>query len=482
MSRIVVVGAGPSGLALALTLYRNGIPVRLIDEKQGPSTHSKALAIHARTLELFAKLGLIDPFLEKGKKAHSITLHKDNKAYALTVEPFSDTPYPFILVLSQAETEKILAEALLKCGGSIEWNKKMVGLEGNEALLSPDERIPFDWLIGCDGGKSSVRKLLKAPFVGNELPETFLIIDVQGKSTFNDSSPHFFFSKKGVLGTFAFDPPLHRLILPLREGKVIGSTIEEIENEIRQRGCTSLHVNNLEWISNFKIHRRMVSQMRFGKCFLAGDAAHIHSPAGGQGMNMSIQDAFNLGWKLSLVTKKLAPENLLDSYEKERLPIAKRVLKNTTRITQLLTFVQRTNWFTPLLFTLKIINSLFRKKVSRALMELSYRYPIKEPLRNLFWRGPKAGRRAPDLLLEDNSHFFDTLNLQPTLLLFQENPHLKSPAYTTLILPDKNLMRTYHATPDSVYFIRPDGVIAYRRRTLHKPALLHALSPYFSSP
>lgn len=468
----LIVGAGPTGLTLALAFLRRNVATKILDEKEGPSLHSKALAIHPRTLELFAKLGVASELIRKGRKAHSITLHHNEKEYALKIDHLDDTPYPFILVLPQSSTEKILIDAIQKSGGEIQWNSKIVALDGQEAITSNGQQIAFDWLIGCDGAKSTIRHLLHLDFAGYELQEKFLIIDVEGTSMARDSSPHFFLSKQGLLGMIAFEERVSRLIIPMRKNEQILKSIDSIDAVLEKRGCKNfLHPEKIVWFSNFMIHRRIVSKMRKGNCFLAGDAAHIHSPAGGQGMNTSIQDAYNLAWKLDLVMKGQAKGKILESYENERLPIARKVLKGTTLFTKLLTFVQKTRCYFILFTILFFINNFFKKTVVRGLTELSYRYGknsmIKEPFLEIFWRGPKCGERAPNVKLADGRDFFDYLNHEKFIvLLFEESLTCKNELIDILVLKDINLQKAYHASSNSIYIIRPDGVIGYRARKL----------------
>lgn len=490
MTTILITGAGPTGLVLALALLQRNIPVRIIDEKEGPTIHSKAFGIHARSLELLAKLGVVSTFLEKGIKAHSIIFHRDHEeiAFELKKRDLNDTPYPFVLMLPQSETEQILIEKIVKLGGQVEWNTKLVGVENHSALLSTKENLNFDWLIGCDGGKSTVRHVMKLPFEGVELAETFLIVDIKGESKLNTSSPHFFFSKRGLVGLIALRPSLNRLIFPLKREETIKDDLQTIKYELDQRGCGDYLIpEEIKWFSYFKIHRRMVGKLRVGNCFLAGDAAHIHSPAGGQGMNTGIADAYNLAWKLSLVVKGIAQPSLLDSYEKERLPVARNVLSSTTRFTKLLNFVQKTGFFPLFFFVLFLIRKVFIREVARGLTQLSLAYKkspyIQESLKDVFWGGPRSGERAPNVLLENGKQFFEYLNNpNPLLLLFQENNALKEKGFDVLVLNDAHLMNAYKANKDSVYFIRPDGVIGYRERIVNVTNIQKYLKRLFLIP
>jgi 2-polyprenyl-6-methoxyphenol hydroxylase-like FAD-dependent oxidoreductase len=488
VDNILIVGAGPTGLVLALALLQRGISVRLIDEKPGPSIHSKAFGIHARTLEILAKLGVVSSFLEKGNKAHAIIFHREKKECIFKLEEkyLKDTPYPFVLMLPQSETEHILGHEVLQWGGRVEWKTKLIGIENGTAILSTGERLNFNWLIGCDGGRSTVRHLLKIPFEGVEFSETFLIVDIEGKSEATMPSPHFFFSKQGLAGLIAFKPELNRVILPLKADEEIEENLSAIQSELKKRGCGEFFIpEEIKWFSHFKIHRRMVNKLREGNCLLAGDAAHIHSPVGGQGMNTSIQDAFNLAWKLSQVIKGISPSHLINSFELERLPVAKKVLKGTTAFTRVLNFVQKTGFFPLFFFILFLIRKFFRKAVTRGLTELSLTYKkslyIEKTVQDFFWKGPKAGERAPNVILKNKKNFFEYLNHpESTLLIFHENERLEGKGYKLLVLNDPNLMSIYHACEKSIYFIRPDGVIGYRRHRIHVKKIQQYLLKMFS--
>lgn len=478
MNQALIVGAGPTGLVLALALLQRGISVRIIDEKEGPSIHSKAFGIHARTLEIFAKLGVITSFLEKGTQVNSIIFHRGAKEYIFHLEEkyLSDTPYPFVLMLPQSETEQILIEAIVKLGGRVEWKTKLLSLKENLAALSTTENVPFDWLFGCDGGKSLVRHLVKLPFEGIELAENFLIVDVEGKANVDKLSAHFFFSKQGLMGLIPLRPALNRLIFPLKANEKIEENLQSIQFQLEKRGKDCLKLEKIKWFSYFTIHRRMVRTVRVGNCFLAGDAAHIHSPAGGQGMNTGIQDAFNLAWKVAQIIQGISPAHLIESYEQERLPIAKKVLKGTTLFTKFLAFVQKTGLFSLFFFVFFTIKKIAGRKLTRGLTELSVAYNknsfIKKSLLDFFWCGPKSGERAPDVVLENGEHFFNYLNkTQAIVLLFEEREIIKNRGFETLVLKDARLMKAYHARKDSLYFIRPDGVIGYRAQKFNKKEL-----------
>lgn len=479
MNPFLIIGAGPTGLTLALALSQRGHPVRIIDAKTGPSTHSKALGIHARTLEVFERLGVVSPFLEKGNKATSITFHHGRKKLKLTIDSLADTAYPFVLILAQSQTEKILLAALEKRGVKVEFNTALHSLSSHEATLATGEKIPFKWLIGCDGGKSQVRHCLHLPFTGEELPETFLIVDVKGKRESKEPGPDFFLAKEGLCGVLPFED-LHRLILPLKKGEVIEESLEAVQAAVEKRGVSPcLRVDSLVWFSSFRIHRRATKQFRVDHCFLAGDAAHIHSPAGGQGMNTGIQDAFNLAWKLSFVEQGLSPESLLETYEKERLPISHMVLQGTTRFTKLITFTAKTKLLSLFFFILWLIKTCFRKKILRAMAELSYRYPGKGP-----FEGPLAGLRMPDCLLSNGKRLHALLsNTSFVILLFKETDMFAAwKEVEVVMLKDPLLLRALNAGENSVFVIRPDGVVGFGSHAMQKEEVENYLLSIFKQP
>ena len=488
MKSILIVGAGPTGLTLALALKQRGISVRIIDSRKGPEPYSRALGIHSRTLEMLEKMGLLSNFLAKGLPGHGISFHQGEKKIDFSLKDL-DAPYPFVLILPQSETEEILATAFKRLGGQIEWETSLHALEGQAAEIKLPggevQKEDYSWIVGCDGAHSAVRHSLNLSFTGAQFPETFLLADVQANTAKELDGIQLFLNKKG-----------YGLVIPLPKNKTFRivlpnfSKTDSLETELNVRGFGEiLQITNINTMSNFQIQRRHVKHLRYGHIFLAGDAAHVHSPIGGQGMNTSIQDAFNLAWKLALVVDGNANENLLDSYEEERLPIAKMVLKGTTRITKLLTFSQK--WYPPLFF--RSIKLLLRSKKRRdelvkAISEIGVSYPnssiIQEDPQNKNWKGPKAGERAPDLELKDGTRLFDRLKSHKHVILIFSNLDIgKFPAdlVDVHVIKDEELRQLYLAENNTLYLIRPDGYIAYRSRNLDSCHFKAYLKSYLKS-
>ena len=346
---VLVVGAGPVGLTMACELLRRGIRCRVIEKSDAPSQTSKALGIQSRTLEVFENMGIIEQFLARGLKVIGANVHEGETLLFQVDARYLKAPYPYILSLPQSDTELLLLGLLHELGGEVEWSRELVGFgQGRDRIVAfvdgdcgdTAEEITARWLVGCDGAHSRVRHTLGVPFEGSAYEEEFLLADVDLDWDRSQDRAHAWLHEDGIL-----------LCLPLpgdRRWRLV-SDIATTEGEEAPRASVELfqelmaerardvktNISNPTWMSNFKISRRMVTWYRRERAFLMGDAAHIHSPVGGQGMNTGIQDAYNLGWKLARVIKGKAPDELLDTYEEERMPVAREVLKSTNASTNL---------------------------------------------------------------------------------------------------------------------------------------------------
>jgi 2-polyprenyl-6-methoxyphenol hydroxylase-like FAD-dependent oxidoreductase len=484
---ILIVGAGPTGLFSAYLLLRQGIPVKVIDRKEGPSTHSKALAIHPRTLEIFDKAGIVQLFIEKGLVIEGMCFHKGESALTLPFQPL-DTPYPFILSLPQSETEKILLEEVEKLGGHVEWFSEFVGEENQLAVIhristQENEHVPFHSLLGCDGARSRVRSFYHFSFGGKDLHEEILLLDVEGTSPLDLSYFHIWNSKRGPIALIAIGETRFRLIVPHFSDFHFSKhppTSEDVNAFLQAKGLHSkLIIKDVVWSSIFSLRQRMVKKMRSDRVFLIGDAAHVHSPLGAQGMNTCLQDAFNLAWKIGLTYHNLAYESLLDTYNQERLPVIQNLLNMTMEASKALikrSFISRFLIF-PMLKFLKMTS--LKQKFMESLAQLSVSYKksacIRVQSRDSKWEGPKAGARAPDEFLADGTRLFDLLRTtKHTLMVFDSQSIFLNEEFVReyrgildvkLVIGEK-VMKKYAAEPDSVYLIRPDGMIGYRCRKM----------------
>jgi len=348
-TNVLIVGAGPTGLTMACELLRRGIRCRLIDKEDAPSQTSKALAVHSRTLEVFEDMGIIEQLLARGLRATDVNVYDGSERLLHLSLQHLKVPYPYVLSVPQSETERQLTTLLHSLGGEVERSQELTDVqqEGDRVIavanhISQDteiaEEITADWLIGCDGARSQVRKALGIEFEGSTYEEDFLLADVDLDWNRTQDKLHIWLHQDGPFAAIPLPKSQHwRLIAGIAAEEDEVETAVDLFQQlmIERTGDTTTTISNPIWLSNFKIHRRIVNQYREGRVFLAGDAAHIHSPVGGQGMNVGIQDAYNLAWKLTLVVKNQAPTALLNTYEAERRPIAKSVLAATHALTKL---------------------------------------------------------------------------------------------------------------------------------------------------
>ncbi len=411
---VLIVGAGPTGLTLALDLARRGIPFRLIEASATPFEGSRAKGIQPRTLEIFDDLGVIDAIIAAGGPYPKFRTHFGPfslRAGSLSSpnKPSAGVPYPDLWMVPQFQTEAILRQRLRSLGGEVEFGSPLDTFTQNEqqitATLATGEVVQAEFLVGCDGGHSTVRKTLGLPLQGETIDEKpVFLADLEIESLDRTDWHLWPFAKGGVIGLC----PLPNTSLFQLTAK---ATIVEAGVESVVRRVTGHRVKRLVWSSVYRPAVRMVDRYRVGRAFLAGDAAHVHPPAGGQGLNTGVQDAYNLSWKLASVAQG-GPHSLLDSYEAERLPIAAAVLGLTKRLHQ--------------------TRSIKRGELTNQL-KLNYRT---SPLSSGITLGSlHPGDRMPDLRLLDGTRLFD---------------HLRGRHATELVTPDGPRI-----------LIRPDGYIAH---------------------
>jgi 2-polyprenyl-6-methoxyphenol hydroxylase-like FAD-dependent oxidoreductase len=345
---VLVIGAGPTGLTLASELLRHGASVRLCEQLTEPVTYSKAAVVHARTMELFDAMGIAAPMIERSRIVHGMNVYSGGKRVAhIGFDGLIDSPYPHAYGLSQHDTEEVLAAHFARLGGTIERGVRLDSFsqdaEGVRATVvgSGDRReeIRAGWLVGCDGAHSTVRKTLRFSFEGAPYEEKLIQADVRVSfaQKFEEDEILTFLDEHGPAMMFPlFRDGRYRLIL-LNAGATddvpAEPRLEDFQRGLDARGIDA-RVSDPAWTVAFRIHHRHVERLREGRVFLAGDAAHIHSPTGGQGMNTGIQDAVNLAWKLALTARGRGRPALLDSYEPERLPVIRALIAQTDRATR----------------------------------------------------------------------------------------------------------------------------------------------------
>jgi len=344
----LVVGAGPVGLVAAAELARRGVRVRVLDKLAQPTDQSRAIAVHARSLDMLDRMGIVDEMVSTGVKAIAMQLYAGHRR--LFRIPFGDvdSAFPFTLTTAQTETERVLGEHLRSLGVSVERGVELVALTQDDdaahlTLRHADgstEQVSTAWVIGADGAHSTVRKLVGTKLAGSFVGERFLLGDVDVEHDLDMDSMHTFFAPDGPVvvlpmagGRMRFLAEVHPNTRAAGTPMNMHPTQDQLQAIIDRR-IGGIRIVHSHWLTSFEIHHARVPALRWGRVFLAGDAAHIHSPAGGQGMNTGMQDAFNLAWKLAAVVKGDAGDGVLDSYEAERLPVADGVITFTDRLTR----------------------------------------------------------------------------------------------------------------------------------------------------
>jgi 2-polyprenyl-6-methoxyphenol hydroxylase-like FAD-dependent oxidoreductase len=475
--QVLVVGAGPTGLVLACGLLARGIRARVIDKGDGVVLQTRAIGIHARALEVLDMMGLAERFLDHGQVVRRFHLYADGRTLVRLDLGGSGSAFGFMLDVPQHVTEAILRQRVAELGGSVEDRTELAGLRvdpgGVSATVTGPEgagrAITADYVVGADGAHSRVRAELGVEFEGHSYAQDWLLADVRLDWDRPDDEMHAFFRHDGQ--------PL--ICMPMREGRwrviipFVGQrdqgapAFEEIRQLVADRAPGRVPVSDPAWLATFRCHRRSTHVYRRGRAMMAGDAVHLHSPAGGQGMNTGIMDAHNLAWKLALVASGQAPETLLDSYAAEREPVAVDVLALTHTLVWLGTMtspVQRAvrNTVVPLAGLLAPV----QRQAARRISHVGVAYPaspLTVPDRGR--AGLRPGQRAPDLEVAADG--------EPARLyqVLQRGRH-------TLLLPaGADLppgMRIWHnhidvvtakeplAPVGSIYLLRPDGYIAAR--------------------
>jgi 2-polyprenyl-6-methoxyphenol hydroxylase-like FAD-dependent oxidoreductase len=525
---VLVIGAGPVGLTMACELARHGVRCRILDKAPAPSSTSKALGIFPRTLEVFQMMGIVEDVLDAGLKLDGIAFY--NKSGQIGHIGFSCLPcrYRFAISLPQSQTEQILFARLLKHGVSVERERELIGLSQTGDCVSATVRsssdgseglVESEWLIGCDGAHSGVRHALNLSFEGEAYSETFLLADVRVEGSLDRIHIHLFLAEDGIVGVFPFRSERCRVIASVggknENAKASEPELAEVQELVDHRTSGAIQLSDPVWLSRFHISHRKIREFRYGRVFLAGDSAHIHSPAGGQGMNTGIQDAFNLAWKLGLVIHEHSPVSLLDTYNEEREPVAKMVLNLTDRLTRMATLQspfgqQLRNALLPLLTGIHMIED----RVAETMAEIGIHYRRSSAVSGKTGRALHAGDRAPDCILFNGASDEAILLLDRLrkpmhqLLLFAGNStrdaidldehrkllaglyaqvmdtllivHDKSSALPDALFdPDGTVHALYEVHPTGFVLIRPDGYIGFRGGGNHLEALREYLSRLF---
>ncbi len=338
---VLIIGAGPVGLFLANECARRGLRWRLVEMHSSQSEYSKALAIFPRTMEIFDMAGVVTPFLEKANRVTSVSISTHERRLAHMQFAPQESAYPFIAMVPQDVTEKLLLEELRRKGGDVEYLTTFIEADQQEDLVNvtlerDGEKIVVTarFVVGCDGAHSAVRHALNLSFEGASYDDSFLLADVESNEALPANELQLCPSESGPLAIFPMSATRRRIVATIDKPEGDAPSLELVRRILVQRAPVAFEARSMRWSSYFRIHHRHVGQLREGRMFIAGDAAHIHSPFGGQGMNTGLHDVWNLIWKLDLAVRGHAKEQLLDSYGSERLPVIRDVIETTHLLTK----------------------------------------------------------------------------------------------------------------------------------------------------
>ncbi|MGH7566666.1 MAG: FAD-dependent monooxygenase [Gemmatimonadota bacterium] len=479
----MIVGAGPTGLVLALWLTRLGVRVRIVDRTAEPGTTSRALAVQARTLEFYHQLGIVDAVIDAGVKIAALNLWvKGEKAARVPLQRIGEgmSPYPYPLVFPQDDHERLLIERLEACHVKVDRQTEMIGFDqsdsGVRATLrrsdGSEEICEAAYLAGCDGASSTVREALDVGFPGGTYEGLFYVADVEAAGPAIDGELHIDLEDAEFVLLFPMKGKGRvRLVGNVREvhgREQSGLTFDDVGDRVT--GHLKLKLRKVNWFSTYRVHHRVALRFREGRTFLLGDAAHIHSPAGGQGMNTGLGDAVNLAWKLAAVLNGSAAVRLLDTYEPERIGFARRLVATTDRVFTIVTrqgilarFV-RTRLvpiFAPLVFRLPPLRRFLFRTVSQ--LGVDYR---ESPLSRGAAGSVRGGDRLPWVeIAPGRDNFAPLASMEWQVHMYgQPRPDVME-ACSELGLPIHDFawqpeMRRAGLRDSALYLIRPDGYVA----------------------
>ncbi|HYO77379.1 MAG TPA: FAD-dependent monooxygenase [Thermoanaerobaculia bacterium] len=468
---VLITGAGPTGLVLALWLTRAGVRVRIIDKTAEPGTTSRAVAVQGRTLELYAQLGLADAVVERGRKVFNANIWISGKRRArLQFGSFGAdlSPFSFALIYPQDEHERLLIERLAQEGVEVERSTELLGFEEREDHVvarlrradGAEESCVATYLAGCDGAHSTVRTALKIGFEGGTYEHVFYVADVEASGAVMNGEIHVGLDAHDFLALFPLkDEGRARLVGTIRDSALAaGGKLAWSDVKTRVIDWIGIDVTRVHWFSTYRVHHRVATQFRRGRAFLLGDAAHIHSPVGGQGMNTGIGDAVNLAWKLADVIHGGRDASLLDTYEPERIGFAQRLVKTTDQGFTAVTSSRPLARFVRLHLASRVLPSFLRfRRVRRAMFHTLSQLGI--TYRHSALSAGKAGNvHGGDRLPWTGTNFDALKSLGWQVHVYGEaRPETDVPLH---VFPWTAEAERAGLQRNAAYLVRPDGYVA----------------------
>ena len=486
---VIIIGAGPTGLSLACQLIRYGIDFVVIEKNATVTPYSKAIGVQARTLEIYDQMGLAQPAIQRGTIANRVRLIEGGEVRGeMHLRNFGKdlSQYPYMLMLEQSKNEELLYEFVRSHDRDVSWNTELENFSQDASGVTAQVKLPSGesqtirgkYLVGCDGSKSVVRHELGLTFEGSTFERLFYVADARVDWDFPHDALHVCLAREVFVAFFPMPGEnRYRIVgtFPESKNQEDGEVdYEEIEQEIKDQAKLKLDISDVRWFSLYKVHSRRVNKFSEGKCFVAGDAAHIHSPAGAQGMNTGIGDAYNLAWKLALVIKGAAGESLLDTYNEERLANAKRLLDSTDRMFELaagsswLMSFLRTTIFPPVAGFMASLDAV-SKRVFPLISQIGINYRKDDLLSEHTddeFEDVRAGDRLPYFLVDGESIFEQLKAPKFHVLLFGKGECDQFAQFGDLVdchrlSIDARISEIFGTEDDFGLLLRPDNHIAF---------------------
>lgn len=494
--QILIVGAGPTGLVLALWLAKVGVPFRLIDRKAGPGEASRAMAVQARSLEFYRQLGFADEVIAAGfrlDRAHLRNRFGEMGTVNLGDIGRGESPYPFALSLPQDDHERLLTAHLLAAGHAVEWETELTGFAQDAGGVGATLRKPGSeeswsglYLCGCDGAHSAVRHGMGTGFPGGTYDQLFYVADAEAVGEWTNHEINAYIAEKTFCIAFPVrSEGMFRFIGLVPEKLREREDLQFSDLQAEVETVTGTRITHVNWFSRYRVHHRVADQFRQGRVFLAGDAGHVHSPVGGQGMNTGIGDAVNLAWKLAAVLMSRASENLLDTYEPERLRFARSLVATTDRLFELIvgkSFLARLvrTVIAPYVLPFALGFSAVRRAQFRLVSQTRIAYRESQ-LSEGNLSGAHPGDRLPWVEGLDNFAPLKSLDWQLHVYGVATDGLREVAAFSKIPLhewPWNDATRHASFAENAVYLVRPDGYIGYASEVPDVPGLQAYLAKF----